>query len=172
MPRDARRDKGLAQRIRPVIRRCYTRIGEMSRAFSAASTTSILRLVGGIQMARDRFPRSHGPSRADPTRMRNQSALRTSPGTIWLTVGGLFAAICAIPLVGIVATGRAAAAVATLTIVVVVALYAAMVAVRLSASPGPRRLRLMAYCFLGMAGTALLGMVICVLIQWSYPPQA
>ncbi|HWS50951.1 MAG TPA: hypothetical protein VN241_08070 [Microbacterium sp.] len=120
-------------------------------------------------MVRERIQHSRGPSATDPARMRNQHALRTSPGTVWLTVGGVFAIICSIPLVGIVATGRSAAVVATLTIVLVVALYAAMVAVRLSSSPGPQRIRRMAYCFLGMAAVALIGMVICALIQWGSP---
>ncbi|WP_309102052.1 hypothetical protein [Microbacterium sp.] len=120
-------------------------------------------------MVRERMQHSRGQSSADPTRVRNQPALRTSPGTIWLLVGGTFAVICLIPLIGIIATGRSAAVVASVTIVLVVALYAAMVAIRLSASPGPRRLRSMAYCFLGMAAIALIGMVICVLIQWSSP---
>lgn len=106
---------------------------------------------------------------ADPTRVRSQPSLNTSAGTIWLVVGGLFTAICLVPLVSIVATGRSAAAVAGVTIVLLVALYAAMVAVRLSASPGPRRLQRMAICFLGSAGVALVGMIVCVMIQWGSP---
>lgn len=117
----------------------------------------------------------HGPVRSnagaarDATRVRNQPALMTSSGTIWIVVGAVFAVICLIPLVGIVATGRASGAVAMATIVLMVALYAAMVAVRLSASPGPRRLQRMAICFLAMAAVTLIGMICCVLIQWGAP---
>jgi O-antigen/teichoic acid export membrane protein len=113
--------------------------------------------------------RHPGPEHADPTRVRSQPALNTSPGTIWLVIGAAFTVICLVPLVSIVATGRAAAAVATVTIVLMVALYAAMVAVRLSASPGPRRLQRMAICFLGSAAVALVGMIVCVMIQWGSP---
>lgn len=119
----------------------------------------------------------HGPVRnssgaaGDPSRVRNQPALRTSSGAIWLIVGAVFVAICLIPLIGIVATGRQSGAVAMATIVLMIALYAAMVAVRLSASPGPRRLQRMAFCFLAMAALTLVGMIFCVLIQWGAPLQ-
>lgn len=113
--------------------------------------------------SRTRFART----RSDPTLVRNQPALQTSPGTIWLIVGGLFLAVCLVPLSGIALDGPPAGLVAIVTIVILVALYAAMVAVRLSSSPGPRRLRRMAFCFLGMAGVALIGMIVCVLIQWN-----
>lgn len=105
--------------------------------------------------------------RADPTLVRSQPSLQTSSGTIWLLVAALFTAVCLVPLVAIVAAGMPAAAVAASTIVLMAALYAAMVAVRLSATPGPRRLRRMAVCFLCLAGVALLGMIVCVLLQWS-----
>ncbi|MEV4774601.1 hypothetical protein LTA6_003368 [Microbacterium sp. LTA6] len=110
-----------------------------------------------------------GDSADDPSRVRNQPALRTSSGAIWLIVGAVFTAICLIPLVGIVATGRSAGMVAIATIVLMVALYAAMVTVRLAASPGPQRLQRMAFCFLSMAAVTLVGMIACVLLQWGAP---
>lgn len=104
-------------------------------------------------------------------RVRRPAVLRSSPETIWLIAGAVLGAVCLVPLISIVVTGRAAGAVATATIVLIVAVYAAMVAARLSSSRAPSRLRRMTVCFLSMAGVALVGMVACVMIQWSAVPQ-
>ncbi len=90
----------------------------------------------------------------DPTRMRNQDALTTSSGRIWLIVGGLFAAICLavlIPMTFLPAGSGIAAAGA----IAVTVLYAAMVIVRLVAPSGRLRLRVMAAAMIVMAALAL-----------------
>lgn len=107
----------------------------------------------------------------DHRQVSKHPALWSSTGTVWLVAGAVLAAVCLVPLVSIVVTGRAASAVATATSVLIVALYAAMVAVRLSSSRVPSRLQRMALCFLGIAGVALVGMIICVMIQWNAVAQ-
>ena len=101
----------------------------------------------------------------DPTLMRNQPALRTSSGTIWVVVGVLFVAVALIPLVLVAGTGGAAAIAAAVTIGLVVALLVALVAVRFMVADRIRRLRIMAGCLLAIAVIALGGMLLCVAIQ-------
>lgn len=103
--------------------------------------------------------------RRDPTLVRNQPALRTSSGTIWVVVGGLFVIACLIPLSLIVVTGGSAATTAAVTIALVLVLYAVLFVARFAVAPGVRRLRLMAVCLLGVAIVALGGMLLCVAIQ-------
>lgn len=152
-----------------MIRVAYTYGTALSREFSARPSTTIIEVTRKKETAMfGSSPRSRlGRVREDPTLVRNQPALRTSSGTIWIIVGALFIAVCLIPLVGIVASGMPAAAVAIATIVLMSVLYAAMVAVRFSATPGPLRLQRMAACFLGVAAVALIGMIVCVMIEWS-----
>lgn len=82
------------------------------------------------------------PDPRDPTFVRNQPSLRTSNGRVWLTVGGVMAAICAAVLLLQV---RNSVAMAVLGVVVVALLYAAMVVLRFF-TPQPPRLVLLA-CF-------------------------
>ncbi|MBO0979062.1 hypothetical protein [Microbacterium sp. SD291] len=103
----------------------------------------------------------------DPTLVRNQPALRTSSGSIWIIVASVFTAVSLVPLVGIVAEGGAAATVAMWTAVIVVCLLAAMVLMRLTVRPGPPRLRALAVCFIAMAAVALIGVATCVMIVWA-----
>jgi hypothetical protein len=80
---------------------------------------------------------------SDPTRVRNQPALRTSSGTEWLVVGLVLGGVAvAVLLLQHVAAADVAAA-------VVVALGAAMVVVRLAARP--LRARLLALAVLLVA---------------------
>lgn len=104
-------------------------------------------------------------TQTDPTLMRNQPTLRTSSGTIWLVVGGLFVVVCLIPLGLIATTDGPAAPVAMITGLLVVLLYAALVAVRLSGLNPIQRLRVMAACLLAIALVALIGMMLCLFVQ-------
>lgn len=105
----------------------------------------------------------------DPMRMRDQPALQTSSGTIWIVFGALVVAATGVGL-GFLAfspEARASAPMALGTILVVTALYALLIIFRFTGSPGPQRLRRIAACFLGMLGIAVLGAIICSGIEWS-----
>lgn len=103
--------------------------------------------------------------RLDPTRMRNQPALRTSSGTVWIVMGGLFAAASLIPLVMFIARGNEAARGAAVVVaVIVVALYGMILIARLAIRPGPARLRTMAAAMLTMAAVALIGVWVSALL--------
>lgn len=88
-------------------------------------------------MAKDR-----GDS-TDPTFVRNQPALRSSSGRIWLVVGGILAVICVVVL--LLQLGNSVP-LAVLGAIVVVLLYAAMIVVRLLL-PQPPRLVVLACVF-------------------------
>ena len=94
----------------------------------------------------------------DPTRIRNQPALTTSTGRIWLIVGGLFTAISLgvlIPMTALEPRGIAlAAAIAD------VVLYLVIVAARLFIGPGRRRLGVMAIALLVIAAVSLTAVLI------------
>lgn len=114
---------------------------------------------------------SRAEARSDPTRMANQPALRSSEGTIWVVVGGLFALICLVPL-GLltVVDPRASAPVAWITAILVVVLYAALLVTRWVVGERERRLRTMAVLMVAMAAAALIGLMICAAIEWSAVP--
>lgn len=94
----------------------------------------------------------------DPTRQRDQPALTTSSGLIWLVVGGLFAAISLGVLIPL--TTLPPAGVALTAAVIVVVLYAGMVMVRLLTRPGRRRLGLLLGGMLGIAASALIAVLV------------
>lgn len=79
----------------------------------------------------------------DPTLVRNQSALSTSTGRVWLVVGAILAAICAVVLLLQLRNGVPLAVLGT---IVVVLLYGAMVVVRFLL-PQPPRLVVLACLF-------------------------
>lgn len=89
----------------------------------------------------------------DPTRIRNQPALITSTGRIWLIVGGIFTAVSLavlIPMIqlpppGIAVTGAIAVAV----------LYLGMVVARIVIPANRRRLTVLAAGMLAIAAIAL-----------------
>jgi len=111
--------------------------------------------------------------RRDPTRMANQPALRTSAGRIWIVVGGLFAAICLVPLALLaVVDPRRSAPVAWITAIIIIVLYAATVASRWLVHDREPRLRIMAALMLAMAAVALIGLMVCATIEWSAVPVA
>ena len=102
-------------------------------------------------------------------RMGDQPALQTSSGTVWIVVGALvlLATGAGLGLLAFDPDGRPSAPMARGTIFVVAALYVLLVIFRFTGSPGPRRLRRIAACFLGMLGLAVLGAMICSGIEWS-----
>ncbi|UYO96196.1 hypothetical protein OED01_11355 [Microbacterium sp. M28] len=108
----------------------------------------------------------------DETLVRNQPALRTSDGTIWVLVAGAFAIACAIPLVLILANPGGAGPVAWMTLVLVALSYAGLVATRFLIEDRTRRLRVLAVLMLAMAAVALAGLFACVMIAWSAVPTA
>jgi hypothetical protein len=87
----------------------------------------------------------------DPTRQRDQPALTTSSGLIWLVVGGIMAAISGGVLIALGAWPAA---------VVIAALYLGMLLVRFAAPPGRVRLGLLAVLTLAIAGIALISVMV------------
>lgn len=81
---------------------------------------------------------------ADPTLMRNQPALRTSHGGIWLVVGAVLAAVCCTIL--LLQALRNDPVMAIVSACVVLVIYAAMVVERLTVKL-PARLIVMALTF-------------------------
>ena len=108
----------------------------------------------------------------DETLVRNQPALRTSDGTVWVIVAGAFAIACAVPLVMVLSNPGGAAAAAWTTVVLIVLLYAALLAARFLIEDRTRRLRMLAVLMLAMALVALIGLFTCVMIAWSAVPTA
>ncbi|PZF56693.1 hypothetical protein DEJ23_08985 [Curtobacterium sp. MCSS17_008] len=99
----------------------------------------------------------------DPTRVRDQPALRTRSGTNWLVWGAVTAAI-----VGVVMVFMAVRlpAVGWPALAVVVALFAAMVVVR--AAVRPRRARLVTLAVLDL-GIVAVGLVAVLVVLFSAP---
>lgn len=106
----------------------------------------------------------------DPMMMKNQPALRTSSGLIWVIMGTLFAAACLVPLAFLAFGGDGrSSAVAIATGIAVLVLYAALLIVRVAVRSRVVRLRAMAVCMLSMAGIAVIGLWICLLIEGAPP---
>ncbi|GAB3617657.1 hypothetical protein GCM10027416_22140 [Okibacterium endophyticum] len=84
--------------------------------------------------------------------MRNQPALRTSSGLVWIVVGGLLAIVCLIVLVPMTALQPGIAWFGAVTVIV---LYVAILITRLSVPPGRMRLFVLAVLFGAMALVAL-----------------
>lgn len=102
---------------------------------------------------------------SDPTQIRNQPALTTSSGRIWLVVGGLFAAIC----VGVLAAllPLRPPGVALVGLIVIVLLYAAMVVARFVVARQRLKLALLAACMIAMAIIALACVLIVSAAEWN-----
>lgn len=89
------------------------------------------------------------PSPRDPTRVREQPMLTTATGTMWIIVGGLFAAISfallvamtALPPTGVALTGAVVVAVA----------FVGMIVARWAVRPGRARLWMLASGMIIMA---------------------
>jgi hypothetical protein len=89
----------------------------------------------------------------DPTAIREQPALTTSTGAIWLIVGGLFAAVSLAVLIPMSALPNGT--VAVVAAIVVAALYVGMLITQFAMAPGRRRLGAQATAMLLMAAVAL-----------------
>ena len=100
----------------------------------------------------------------DPTRIRNQPALTTSTGRIWLIVGGLFTAIALGVLIPM--TAFEPRCVALVAVIVDVVLYLAVVGARLFVPPGRRRLGVMAVAMLAIAAVSLVATYIVALAAY------
>jgi hypothetical protein len=94
----------------------------------------------------------------DPTLQRNQPALTTSTGAIWLVVGGLFAAISLAVLIPM--TSLPPEGVALTAAIAVAALYAGMVVARFVLRPGRVRLRVLAGGMIAIAAVSLGGVLV------------
>jgi hypothetical protein len=94
----------------------------------------------------------------DPTLQRNQPALTTSSGAIWLVVGGLFSAISLAVLIPM--TTLPPEGVALRAAIAVAALYAGMVVVRFVVRPGRLRLRVLAGGMIAIAAVSLGGVLV------------
>ena len=94
----------------------------------------------------------------DPTQMRNQPALTTSTGRIWLIVGGLFTAISLAVLIPM--TALSPKGVALVAAIADVVLYIGMIVARLAVPPGRLRLGLMAGAMIAIAAVSLVAALI------------
>lgn len=102
----------------------------------------------------DERPRDH----LDPTKVRDQPALRSSSGRVWIVAGGLLLLVTAAVLAWIVLSGGSGAA-PVATGAAVVALYIVLLIVRFAVRPGKLRLRIMAAAMIGMALVAIVGLL-------------
>jgi VIT1/CCC1 family predicted Fe2+/Mn2+ transporter len=99
-------------------------------------------------------PREAGrPRGVDPTAIREQPALTTSTGAIWLIVGGLFAVVSVAVLIPMATLPNGT--VAVVAAIVVALLYLGMLVVQFAMPPGRRRLGAQATAMLLMAAVAL-----------------
>ncbi|MCF2573854.1 hypothetical protein [Brevibacterium sp. UCMA 11754] len=97
--------------------------------------------------------------RLDPTKVRDQPALRSSPGTVWIVSGGLLLLVVASVLAWVIVSSGTAAPVAVATGAAVVALYLVLLVVRFVVRPGKVRLRIMAAAMIGMALVSVVGLL-------------
>jgi hypothetical protein len=94
----------------------------------------------------------------DPTRQRNQPALTTSSGLVWLVMGGLLTAVVLIVLIPLSSYRPTGVAVAGAVAVGV--LYVGMLGVRSVVRPGRTRLRWLAGLMLAIAAVGLIAVLI------------
>lgn len=109
-------------------------------------------------MARDR-------DELDPTWIRNQPALTSSNGRVWLGIGGLLAMISVIVLIALATLSNPG--VALIGASLVVALYVAMIAAQFMTPPGRLRLGTQATLMLTMAVAALTCVIIVSAGEWG-----
>lgn len=102
---------------------------------------------------------------ADPTAVREQPALTTSTGAIWLIVGGLFAAVSLGVLIPMATLPGGT--VAVVAAIVVATLFLGMVIARFAIPPGRRRLGTLAATMLLIAAVALGGVLIVAASAWN-----
>lgn len=100
--------------------------------------------------------------RLDPTKIRDQPALRSSSGAVWIVAGGLFLLVVAAVLAWIIVSSGTAAPVAVATGAAVVGLYVVMLVVRFAVRSGTVRLRIMAVAMICMALVSVVGLLLTV----------
>lgn len=105
------------------------------------------------------------PGTPDPTAIREQPALTTSTGAIWLIVGGLFVAIALGVLIPM--TTLPSGIVALVASTVVALLYLGMLVARFAIPPGRRRLGVLATAMLLIAAVTLGAVLIVAASAWS-----
>lgn len=88
---------------------------------------------------------------SDPTRQRNQPALTTSSGLIWLVLGGILAAVAIGVLIALQSLAGA---------IVIAILYLGMLVVRFAVGPGRVRLGLLAGLMIAIAAVGLISVLI------------
>ncbi|GGE85657.1 hypothetical protein [Mycetocola zhadangensis] len=102
----------------------------------------------------------------DPTLMRNQPALQTSTGAIWLGLGTLLTIIVLAVLVPLMSIHTVIAAVGAAFVVI---LYGALVVTRFVSAPGRSRLTVMASLFGGIALVGLVTVFVVSSVQAASP---
>lgn len=103
----------------------------------------------------------------DPTRVTAQPALNTASGTSWVVVALLLAGACVFPLSALLAIDPGPSLPVAIAVAIVVGmLLMAVLVLRFAVPPGPRRLRAMAWCTGALAATALIGLFVCLVIEW------
>ncbi|KAB1660042.1 hypothetical protein F8O01_03675 [Pseudoclavibacter chungangensis] len=93
---------------------------------------------------------------SESTRMRDQPALTTSPGTSWIVVAAVTFALCGAVFVLLIPEAPVFGWVA---IGVLATLLVAMLVVRYAVRPGPRRLVPLAVLYCSMVGFALIAVL-------------
>jgi hypothetical protein len=94
----------------------------------------------------------------DPTRQRNQPALTTSSGLIWLVTGGLLTVVVLVVLVPLAASPPTGVALGGCVAAGV--LYVGMLGVRSAVRPGPTRLRWLAGLMIAIAAVGLIAVLV------------
>jgi hypothetical protein len=107
-------------------------------------------------------PEEPGPR--DSLRVRDQPALTTSSGRIWLLLGGLLTVITVVVMVPLLSSEPQG--VALTGIVLTLALYVVMLLAMLVAAPR-RRLGLMAFGMIGIALVAVLCLCLIGYAEWT-----
>jgi hypothetical protein len=116
-------------------------------------------------MAADDAPDSGRPRDVDPTAIREQPALTTSTGAIWLIVGGLFAAVSLAVLIPM--SALPSGTVAVVAAIVIALLYLGMIIAQLATPPGRRRLGMLATGMLLIAAIALGAVIFVAAGAWT-----
>lgn len=97
--------------------------------------------------------------RLDPTKVRDQPALRSSSGAVWIVSGAVFLFVIVAVLTWIIVSGGAAVPVAITTGVLAAAFYVVLLVVRFVVRPGKVRLRIMAGAMIAMALFSIVGLL-------------
>lgn len=102
---------------------------------------------------------------ADPTALREQPALTSSTGAIWLIVGGLFVAVSLGVLIPMSTLPNGT--VAVVAAILIALLYAGMLITKFATPPGRRRLGALATGMLLIAAIALGAVLVVATGAWN-----